>query len=59
MQPGSLGRPASAASRAAVVLRDVGIRLPYGARNPLVLAEVADRGLRSVIWNIDSRDWAD
>ena len=34
-------------------------RPPYGARNPLVLAEVADRGLRSVIWNVDSRDWAD
>ena len=34
-------------------------RPPYGARNPLVLAEVADRGLRSVVWNIDSRDWAD
>ena len=34
-------------------------RPPYGARNPLVLAEIADRGLRSVIWNIDSRDWAD
>ena len=34
-------------------------RPPYGARNPLVLAEVADRGLCSVIWNIDSRDWAD
>ncbi len=34
-------------------------RPPYGARNDLVLAEVADRGLRSVLWNIDSRDWAD
>ncbi len=34
-------------------------RPPYGARNDLVLAEVAARGLRSVIWNIDSRDWAD
>jgi peptidoglycan/xylan/chitin deacetylase (PgdA/CDA1 family) len=34
-------------------------RPPYGARNPLVLAEIADRGLRSVVWNIDSRDWAD
>ena len=34
-------------------------RPPYGARNPLVLAEAADRGLRSVVWNIDSRDWAD
>ena len=34
-------------------------RPPYGARNPLVLAEVTERGLRSVLWNIDSRDWAD
>ena len=34
-------------------------RPPYGARNSLVLGEVADRGLRSVLWNIDSRDWAD
>ena len=34
-------------------------RPPYGARNDLVLAEVAERGLRSVMWNIDSRDWAD
>ena len=34
-------------------------RPPYGARNDLVLAEVAARGLRSVLWNIDSRDWAD
>lgn len=34
-------------------------RPPYGARNDLVLTEVAARGLRSVIWNIDSRDWAD
>jgi peptidoglycan/xylan/chitin deacetylase (PgdA/CDA1 family) len=34
-------------------------RPPYGARNDLVLAEIAARGLRSVLWNIDSRDWAD
>ena len=34
-------------------------RPPYGARNALVLADVAERGLRSVLWNIDSRDWAD
>ena len=34
-------------------------RPPYGARNDLVLAEVTARGLRSVLWNIDSRDWAD
>ena len=34
-------------------------RPPYGARNDLVLAEITARGLRSVLWNIDSRDWAD
>lgn len=34
-------------------------RPPYGARNDLVLAELSQRGLRSVLWNIDSRDWAD
>ena len=34
-------------------------RPPYGARNDLVLADISLRGLRSVIWNIDSRDWAD
>ncbi|MDB5804229.1 MAG: polysaccharide deacetylase [Betaproteobacteria bacterium] len=34
-------------------------RAPYGARNPLVLTELADRKLRSVMWNIDSLDWED
>ena len=34
-------------------------RPPYGARNDLVLTETAARGLRSVLWNVDSRDWAD
>jgi len=34
-------------------------RAPYGARNPQVLSELADRKLRSVMWNIDSRDWED
>lgn len=34
-------------------------RAPYGARNPLVLTELAERNLRSVMWNIDSRDWED
>ena len=24
-----------------------------------MLTEIAERGLRSVLWNIDSRDWAD
>ena len=34
-------------------------RAPYGARNPQVLSELADRQLRSVMWNIDSLDWED
>ena len=34
-------------------------RAPYGARNPLVLGELGERGLRSVLWNIDSLDWSD
>ena len=46
---------AAAAPRSRVPL----FRPPYGARNPLVLAEIAERGLRSVLWSIDSRDWAD
>ena len=49
----------SPASRPAHAGRAALFRPPYGARNDLVLAEVTARGLRSVLWNIDSRDWAD
>jgi peptidoglycan/xylan/chitin deacetylase (PgdA/CDA1 family)/tetratricopeptide (TPR) repeat protein len=34
-------------------------RPPYGARNDRVLAAVQARGMKSILWNIDSRDWAD
>lgn len=34
-------------------------RAPYGARNREILDEVTADGLRSVMWNIDSLDWAD
>jgi peptidoglycan/xylan/chitin deacetylase (PgdA/CDA1 family)/uncharacterized caspase-like protein/Flp pilus assembly protein TadD len=34
-------------------------RPPYGARNQEVLTEVNGNGLRSVMWTIDSLDWAD
>jgi peptidoglycan/xylan/chitin deacetylase (PgdA/CDA1 family)/tetratricopeptide (TPR) repeat protein len=34
-------------------------RPPYGARNQQILDEVTSDGLRSVMWNIDSLDWAD
>jgi len=34
-------------------------RAPYGARNSMILGEVGERGLRSVLWNVDSLDWSD
>jgi peptidoglycan/xylan/chitin deacetylase (PgdA/CDA1 family)/uncharacterized caspase-like protein len=34
-------------------------RFPYGASSPEALRELAARNLRSVLWNIDSLDWAD
>jgi peptidoglycan/xylan/chitin deacetylase (PgdA/CDA1 family) len=48
-----------AAATAGAPARAPLFRPPYGARNALVLADAAERGLRSVLWNIDSRDWAD
>jgi peptidoglycan/xylan/chitin deacetylase (PgdA/CDA1 family)/uncharacterized caspase-like protein len=34
-------------------------RAPYGARNKEILDRVTSEGLRSVMWTIDSLDWAD
>jgi peptidoglycan/xylan/chitin deacetylase (PgdA/CDA1 family)/uncharacterized caspase-like protein len=34
-------------------------RPPYGARNTRVLAAIEAHKMRSILWNIDSRDWAD
>jgi peptidoglycan/xylan/chitin deacetylase (PgdA/CDA1 family)/TolA-binding protein len=34
-------------------------RPPYGARNKDILSQLATDGLRSVLWTIDSLDWAD
>ena len=34
-------------------------RPPYGARNKAILEQVSAGGMRSVMWNIDSLDWAD
>ena len=34
-------------------------RAPYGARNAMVFGEIGERGLHSVLWNIDSLDWSD
>jgi peptidoglycan/xylan/chitin deacetylase (PgdA/CDA1 family)/uncharacterized caspase-like protein len=34
-------------------------RAPYGARNKQIIDRVTSEGLRSVMWTIDSLDWAD
>ena len=34
-------------------------RAPYGGRNSMILGELGERGLRSVLWNVDSLDWSD
>ena len=34
-------------------------RPPYGARNETVLAGLKQRNMKSIMWNIDSKDWAD
>lgn len=34
-------------------------RPPYGAETEKVLAAVASRKMKEVLWNIDSKDWAD
>lgn len=34
-------------------------RPPYGARDARVLAALREHGMKSVLWNVDSRDWAD
>ncbi len=39
--------------------RSVLFRFPYGARNTQALKAVADADLISVMWNVDSLDWAD
>lgn len=39
--------------------RTQAFRPPYGARDEKVLARIEQSRLRSVVWNIDSEDWAD
>src|SRR5204863_2432070 len=34
-------------------------RAPYGARNKEILERIGSEGLRSIMWTIDSQDWAD
>lgn len=34
------------------------VRTPYGSRTPDSLGWIAERGMTTVLWDIDSRDWA-
>ena len=34
-------------------------RPPYGAKNPTILKEVESLGMKSILWTLDSMDWAD
>lgn len=45
---------AAAASEKTVLFRP-----PYGARNEQVLKTASDLGMKTVLWNVDSQDWAD
>ena len=34
-------------------------RPPYGARNDKVLEAASALGMKTILWNVDSMDWAD
>lgn len=40
-------------------VRPQALRPPYGATNSRVQADVAALGMASVLWSVDTRDWAD
>ncbi|HEX3903461.1 MAG TPA: polysaccharide deacetylase family protein [Polyangia bacterium] len=48
-------RAIEAASKQKTVL----FRPPYGARNEAVLQAATGMGMKTVLWNVDSMDWAD
>ena len=50
---------ADAMLKAADSRRSQLFRFPYGARNAEGMAVLSKLGLRSVMWNVDSLDWAD
>ena len=43
----------------AVKQKPVLFRPPYGARNNTILAAATALGMKTILWNIDSQDWAD
>jgi len=49
----------NAALEAAAHSKPVLFRPPYGARNALVVKAAATLSMKTMLWNIDSMDWAD
>jgi peptidoglycan/xylan/chitin deacetylase (PgdA/CDA1 family)/uncharacterized caspase-like protein/Flp pilus assembly protein TadD len=49
----------NAALETAVKQKPVLFRPPYGARNDKILAAASALGMKTILWNIDSQDWAD
>jgi peptidoglycan/xylan/chitin deacetylase (PgdA/CDA1 family)/uncharacterized caspase-like protein/predicted TPR repeat methyltransferase len=49
----------NAALETAVKQKPVLFRPPYGARNDKILSAASALGMKTILWNVDSQDWAD
>lgn len=49
----------NAAIQQATGQRTILARAPYGAINPAIHAELRSLGMASIMWSVDTRDWAD
>ena len=47
------------AIRQATGVKPTILRPPYGAANGVVLEQLRTRGMSSILWSVDTRDWAD
>ena len=47
------------AIRQATGVKPTILRPPYGAANGVVLEQLRARGMSSILWSVDTRDWAD
>lgn len=55
---GEIDRTNEAIRQAAGVKPNI-LRPPYGAVNGVVLEQIRTRGMSSILWSVDTRDWAD
>ena len=55
---GEIDRTNEAIRQAAGVKPSI-LRPPYGAINGVVLEQLRTRGMSSILWSVDTRDWAD